>query len=655
MEPVKHIASFVAQVFMITFIRKALTSWFALGLLGLVVVAFAVTGIGDPFNTKGAARGTTLARAGGNDIGEPAFLSQYDRIIRRARESNPKLTPQDAVAQGSVGQVLEQMIGASALEDFGGKAGVALSDRAVDGEIASVPAFQSAGRFDEPTYRRLLQQQHISERDLRDGMHGDLIRKLLLTPVAAGVQVPAKLAEPYAALLLELRSGAIATVPAAAMPAPPPPTAAQLASYFKANAARYTIPERRGFRYALLDPSALAAAVAISDKDVQAYYDTNRDALGGSEQRQLLQVVVPDQAKAAALAAAVRGGSSFAAEAAKLGFAAADIDLGLQSETKLAAATSPAVAKAAFAAAPGKVGDPVQSSFGWHVVEVTKVVAPKVRSLADAKPEIVKTLRQTRGESALADAVAKIEDALAAGTSFADVAKAHGLAVETVPPVLREGRDPDAPAYALPPAALPVAAKAFDADPADGASVQQLGKDQFAMVELGKIVRPTPVPFARVHDVVAAQWAIEQRVAAAKRAADAVVAAVNKGTPLDAALAAQQLPPAKPLAGRRIDVARQQQVPPPVQLFLTLPAGATRSLAAPQGQGFYVVHVATVTPGDPAQLPPLAASARSEFAQSAPDEVAAAFAKAVERQVGVSRNPAAISAVTQRILGNGAK
>lgn len=640
---------------MITFIRKALTSWFALGLLGLVLLAFAVTGIGDPFNTKGAARGTTLARAGSNDIGEPQFLSQYDRIIRQARQSNPKLTAQEAVAQGAVGQVLEQMIGASALEDFGSKSGVAISDRAVDGEIASIPAFQSGGRFDEPTYRRLLQQQHLSERELRDGIHGDLIRKLLLTPVSAGVQVPQKLAEPYAALLLETHSGAIATVPSAAMPAPPPPTPAQLASYYAANTARFTIPERRGFRYALLDRDALAAAVPITDVDVQAYYDANRDALGGSDQRQLLQVVVPDQAKAAAFATAVRGGSSFAAEAAKLGFAAADVDLGLQSQAKLAAATSPAVAKAAFTTASGKVTDPVQSSFGYHVIQVTKVTAPKVRSLADARPEMVKALRQTKSEAALADAVAKIEDALSSGTSFADAAKAHGLTVVTVPPVLRDGRNPDAPAYVLPAGAQPVAAKAFDADPADGASVQQLGKDQFAMLELGNIVRPTPVPLAKVHDVVASQWLAEQRVVAAKRTADAIVAAVNRGTPLDAALAAHQLPPAKPLAGRRIDVSRQQQVPPPVQLFLTLPAGATRSLEALQGVGYYVVHVAVVAPGDPALLPQLTASARGEFAQSAPDELAGAFAKAVERQVGTSRNPAAVAAVTQRLLGNGTK
>ena len=640
---------------MITFIRKALTSWFALGLLGLVLLAFAVTGVGDPFGTKGGgAKGSALARVGKSDVSEAGFLNEYDRIMRRARETNPKLTAAEAVAQGSIGQVLDQMVASTALEDFGKSAGVTVSDRAVDGEIASIPAFQSGGKFDQATYQRVLKLQRISERELREGLHGDLIRKQLVTPVAMATRVPRLLAEPYATLLLQLRSGAVATIATAAMPAPAAPTEAQLTAYYKINAARFTIPERRGFRYALVDGTTIGASATVSDAEIQKYYEANRETLGGAEQRQLLQVVVPDQAKASAFVAAVRAGGSFAAEAAKLGFAATDTDLGLLSQSKFAAATSTAVATAAFSAAPGAIAGPVQSSFGWHVVQVARIVAPKGRSLSEAKAEIVTTLRKAKADALLADTVAKIEDALSNKTSFVDVAKAHALAIVSVPPVTRDGRT-DAPGYAVPAAAQPLIAKAFDSDPADGPALQQLGKEQFAMLEPGDVVPPTPLPLAKVRDAVAAQWSVEQRVRAAKAAADTVVAAVAKGTALDAALAAAHLPPARPLAGRRIDIAQQQQVPPPVQLFMTLPAGGVRAMPAPQGQGFWVVHVTTIAPGDPAQLPTLTASAQGEFAKEAPEEIAAAFANAVERQVGVARNPAAIDGVTKRILGSGAK
>ena len=641
---------------MITFIRKALTSWFALGLLGLVVVAFAVTGIGDPFGSKGSGvGGTDIARVGKTSISDTRFLAEFDRVMRQARERNPKLTTAEAVREGAVGQVLDQMVGATALEDFGAQSGIAVSDRAVDGEIASVGAFQQGGKFDQATYRRLLSQQRLSERELRDGLHGDLIRRQLLAPLATGLQVPQRLAEPYAALLLETRSGAVATVATAAQPAPSAPTDAQLGAYYQANAARYTVPERRSFRYALLDRELIAASVAVADTDVQKYYDTNRDALGGTEQRQLLQVVVSDEAQARALVTAIRAGASFAAAAAKLGFAAADIDLGLQTQAKFAASTSAGVAKAAFAAGAGTVTEPVRSPFGWHVVQAARIVAARGRSLAEARPEILTTLRRTRAEQAVADTVARIEDALTAGTSFADVAKANGLTIGRVEKVLRDGRNPDVPGTALPATVLAVVGKAFDVDPADGATLQELGKEQFAMLEPGAITPPAVLPLARIRADVAAAWAGDQRLASAKQAADAIVAAVGKGSSFAAALAAHGAGPARPLAGRRIDVARQPQVPPPVALFLTLPAGGTRALQAPQGQGFWVIHVDTVAPGAATELPALTAGARAEFEKTAPDELAAAFARAVERQVGASRSPSAIAAVTKRILGTGAQ
>lgn len=637
---------------MITFFRKFLTSWFALGLLGLVLLAFVVTGIGGDPTGGGLGGGSGVAKVGGTSLSEARLLSEFDRTMRRARQSDPKLTARDVARQGGVSEVLEQLIATTAIEDFGRNNGIAVSDRAVDGEIASVDAFRVDGKFDPATYKRLLAEQRLSERELRDGLHGDLIRKQVVTPVLAGAQVPRAMAAPYAALLLERRDGAVAVVPAAAMPAPPAPTEAQVAAFYKANAARYTTPERRGFRYALLDQAKLAGGVTVADADIQKYYDANKDQYGGVETRRLEQVVVPDEARANALIAAVRAGRTFAAAAVADGFAAADLDIGQQTRAKFAAATSPAVAAAAFAAPAGGLTAPVRSPFGWHVVRVVAIAAAKPEGLVAARPEIAAKLRAERAAQQLSDTVGKIEDALSSRTSFADVARTHGLTIAQVPPLTRAGIDPADPAYALPPAALPLVAKAFDADPADGAVLQQLGKEQFAIVELGDIVPPAPVPLAGVRPQVVAAWGADQRLAAARRTAEAVVAATAKGTSFAAAVAAQKLPPPRPLGGRRIDLAQQQQVPLPVQAFLVLGAGRSRVVAAPGGQGYVVVHVDKVTPGDLATAPQLVDSARQQFAQSAPDEISSAFARAVERDLGVTRNPAAIAAVIARIVGD---
>ncbi|QYE34044.1 SurA N-terminal domain-containing protein [Polymorphobacter sp. PAMC 29334] len=633
---------------MISLFRKYLTSWFALGILGLVLVAFAFTGVGN--TSFGGATSSGVATVGGQNISEAKLLTEFDRAMRRARQQDPKLDVRAAARQGAVGDVYEQLIATTALEKFGANSGIAISDRAIDGEIASVDAFRVNGKFDQATYKNLLAAQRLSERDLRDGLHGDLIRKQLVTPVIAATQVPRSMAAPYAALLLERRTGSVAIIPTTAMPVPLAPTDAQLTSYYASHAAQYTVPERRGFRFASLDRDKIAAGVEVTDAQIKKYYDDNQETYGGAEQRKLAQVVVPEEAKANALAAAVKGGQTFATAAAAAGFAAADTDIGQQTKTKFAAATSSAVADAAFAVPAKGITAPVKSPFGWHVVETVAIIPAHSRSLADARDEIVAKLKSDRTDQLLADTVGKIEDALSSRTSFADVAKQYGLAIVAVPPVTRTGTNPADPAYTVPPAAAPLVTKAFDADPADGASLAQLGKAQFAILELGDIVPPSPVPLAKVRAAVTAAWIGDARMRSAKAVADAVIAEVAGGKAFDAALAAHKLPAARPLNGRRIDLSNQQQVPPPVQAFLLLGAGKSRAIPA-GAQGYWVVHVDTVTPGDVAAAPQLVDSARAQFAQSTGDEIGAAFAQSVEAELGVRRNAAGLAAATTRIVG----
>ncbi len=635
---------------MITFFRRWLTSWPSLILLALVLIAFAVTGVGDPFGSR-APQGS-VARVGNVTITESELLKAFDRLVRSAREQDPTASQTALAKQGGVTAAAGQLIGQTAMEQLGAQAGITASNRAIGAEIAAIPAFQQAGKFDEATYRRILAQQRLSDRELHDGIGGDLVRKQLLTPVTASLGVPAGLALPYAQLLVDVHRGAVALVPPAATA---PPTEAEIRAFYAANAARLTVPERRAFRYALIDSAAIAAATPVTESEIAAAFAKDPAKYGAAATRKLQQVVVDSEAKAKAIAAAAST-EGFAVAAKRLaGFEVADIDLGEQSQSAFGKATSPAVAAATFAAPIGGITAPIKSDFGWHIVRVEAAGAAG-KTLAQAHAAIEADLRAAAGTAKVSDLIAKIEDGVDAGKSFADLAKETGLTIQTQTALTKDGTPGGIIAAAPPPAApelAAIASKAFRHEPGDGAAVEDLGEKpgsgKFVVVETMQVIPAAPQPLADVRQLVTAGAASKKALDAARSKADAIVAAVRTGGDFAAAVAAQGLKPPQPLAGRRIEVTRQQNVPPVVQAFLNTPPKTVQVLPSPQG--WVLIHAQAVEKGDVNAVPGLVDAGRRELASQLPDEFVAAFAAAAERAVKTTRNETTIAAVTRRLSG----
>lgn len=636
---------------MISFFRRALSSPILLGLLALVLVAFIVTGINDPFGGGGAASGTSFAKVGKTELSEIELGKQFDRLMQRMREQQPELTAAAAVREGAIEQVADQLVGGEALQQFARALGLAVGKAQVDSEIAAVPAFAGpSGKFDQTVYEQAIARQRLTDRELREGLEGDLLRRQLLVPALAGNAVPRLLVTPYVQLLMENRTASIAFVPAAAF-APGEPTAAQVQAHYKANIAKVTIPERRSFTYALLDKTQLEQGVTVSEAEISDYYRKHDDLYGATSTRTLSQAVVQDRGVADAIVKRVRGGADFVATAGALAqLTAEDMALGEQTQAQFAAATSAEVAKAAFGLAQGGVSDPVKSDFGWHVVHADAVTETPAKPLASVRDEIERTVRAEKAATAFAELTATIEDAIDGGESLSDVAKANGLALVTVPAVTRTGQMEGNSDFKGDARIAPVLEKVFTIDAEEGAVVEPITEALAVVLAIDRVVPPTPVPLERVRAAMVLDWKRSEANRRAKAAADAILAEVDKGKDLNAALAARQLPPARSVSGRRLDLAREQNVAPPVALAFALPEKGMRVLAAPQAAGQFIVRVDKVTPTDETPDAALVDNLRAQMSRVAAEELAAQFTRAAQGEVGVSRNAAAINRVKQRYL-----
>ncbi len=651
---------------MITFLRSIFNSKLGLAIsfifIALVGIAFAAGDITGSSSFGGGSGvlsgGSTIAEVGNRDIDSVEVKQRVDNRIDIERQQQPTLDMANFIAGGGFEATLEQIINVAALEKFGHDQGIRVSKRLVDGEIASIPAFFGpTGVFDRNTFLQVIGQRRINEAQLRGDIATDLLTRQLLVPVSGAARMPAGVARPYAALSLESRNGVVGLIPSSAMPKGAAPSDQEIAAYYSRNVARYTVPERRVIRYAPFGLSTLGGKVVPNEADIAKYYKDNAARYAASETRDLSQVILQDQKAAQAFEAKVKAGTSFADAAKQAGLE--PVALKAQTAAAYTKLSSPAIAAAAFALPQGGVAPLQRSGLGWHVVRVDTITSIPAKPLAAVRGEILEAVKVEKQAATLADLAAKVQEQVDAGSTFDEVVKANGLIPVTTPPITATGANPDDPAMQPDPRFARFIEPMFEAQTDDDPAVETVVPDrEFALAKLDRIIAAAPRPLAQIKAQVVAEFERDRAAKQARTIADAVIAKVAKGVPLAQALreTGVTLPAPQPIGGRRRDLAQGgQRVPPPLALMFSMKEKSAKRLEAPANQGWYIVWLDKIIPGDVKSEPNLIPQLQAEFSRLVGEEYAAQFTGAIKAETGVKRNPGAEAKLKRELSGAGSQ
>ncbi|PDH66908.1 MAG: peptidylprolyl isomerase [Sphingomonadaceae bacterium MED-G03] len=629
---------------------------FAILFLGVIAAAFILGDVtSGQFGGASLSGGGTAAKAKGYKLTVAELQDRVQRVFENARRSSPELQIGEFFAQGGGAQVFDQLVQSLTLRAFADDQGMHISKRLIDAQIAQVPAFQdAAGNFSNDSFRALLARERLSEQALRDDIRREILQRQLLAPIGLGARPSENLVLPYASLLLEARQGNVAAIPAVAFLDDKDPTDAQLTDFYKKNSARFTIPEQRRIRYAVVDATRFAQAAAPSDADISAYYNQNRAAYAASQTRSVEQLVLPTEAGAKAIAAQVKGGKSLPQAAQAAGLSVSTLEG--QSRAQLTSATSKAVADAVFAAQQGELVGPVRGPLGFLLLRVTAVQDKPARPLSAVREEIVKTLRAQKEKQLLNDFTAKLEDQIADGGTFEEVAKDNGLTLETTPPLLATGKQVKDMAYVAPADIQPLVAPAFAMSADDDAQLVPITPDQrYALIAPGQIIAAAPPPLAEVKPLVQAQYKLNAGNQKAKALAEQIQTKVAKGTKLADAIAQAgvRLPAPQTLGGRRADIMRAEQRPPAeVSILFSMAENSVKTLPISEGRGYFVVQLTKIERGDAKGNPQLLAQVRDQMGDVIGQEYGEQFERAVEKELGVTRNAKAVEQVRSALTAN---
>lgn len=642
---------------MISVFRKFLSSKIgiavALAFLALIAFAFAAMDVSSSGSFGGVAGGDRVAVVGDEKIDANDLSRSATSALDTARQENPVISMPVFLQQGGLTQVLDQMIDRYAIGGFAEKYGLRAGDNLVNSEIIAIPAFRGAdGNFDESSYRQALASRGLTDSLVRADLADGLLAKQVLVPAAFGSVMPDKLVSRYAVLLKESREGAIALIPSAAFSPKADPTDTQLKAYYTANRGDYIRPERRVIRYASFDESAIGAAAEPTAAEIAAYYESNRANYSASETRSFSQLIVPTQQAATAIRSRVEAGGSLETAAREAGLAAAN--LGPISRKDMAAQTSEAVAKAAFAAGNSAIAVPARSGLGWHIIRIDKIEKIAGRTLDQATPEITAVVREEKRRSALADLTASVEERLESGEALADLAKELKLEIQTTKPLLATGQVYGSDSEGGPPILAPALKTAFTMEEGEPQLAEIQRGVTFMIFEVSKITQSATAPLGEIRQDVVQAWIRYEGSKAAKAAADRILKRLSAGSTLAQAIAVEKraLPPINPIKLSRKELTTQGgQVPAPLALLFSMAKGTSKKLEAPQDAGWYVVDLKSIEAGTIAKNDPEFVQTKRELGQLLAREYADQLRVAMREELGVERNPAAIEAVRKQLAG----
>jgi peptidyl-prolyl cis-trans isomerase D len=642
---------------MISFFRRFFQSKIGLPIvlafLALMALAFAASDItGSTFG--GVANNDRIAVVGGEAIPVSDLTVASKTALDQVRAQNQTLTMPEFVAEGGFDEVIRQLIDRYTVGGYGEKYGLRAGENLVNSEILQIQAFRGlTGEFDAKTYQAALSQAGLNDKTFRRDLVDGLIEQQLLKPALAAPQLPEKVARQYAALVLERRKGEIALIPAAAFAPAGDPTEAQLAAWYKDNRTQFIRPERRTLRFAVFGSNTLEVNAAPTPAEIAARYKRDAARYQASERRTVTSFVVPTQDAAKALAAKVRAGTPLEAVAREAGFTASKSEP--REREAMASATSFAFAEAAFKAAQGGVVEPAQGTLGWYVARVDAIERIPARTLAQATPEITEALTTEKRGAAVADLTAEIEAEVDGGTGLAAVAKAYGLTVETTPALLANGQAFGNPAAQIVPQLVPVLGTAFQMDESEPQLAEIIPGEQFVIFEVARIEEASAPPLAQVREAAIAGWKRAQGAKLARAAADRIAAKARGKTPLTAAMAAEGKPGFEREVidlERRALLSRQQgNVPPPLVLLFSMAEGSVKVLEAPRNLGWYVISLDDISTDPVDKEPGLVAQTRQQLGQALSDEYRRQATAAMRKELGVTRNEAAIATVRKQLAG----
>lgn len=380
-------------------------------ILGLIILTFAVAGIGSYTNSVD----TSVATVNGEKITQQefnkAYQAQRSRMAQQFGEMFETLSSDSSYMANFRQGVLDNLINEKLIDQSTQALAMRVSDARIKETIRKMPEFQVDGVFDNNRYLAVINQAGFYQSSaFRDYLRVEMSRRQLSQALVAtefNLPYQEKLQQNLQNQTRDIR---YATISAKQFEASVEVGDDEILAYYQANQARFENKEKVKVDFIRLSVEDIAKSIEVSEADVAAYYQENIASFTQAEQRRIAHILIAfdegdseselaAKAKADTVLNRLAQGEEFAELAKTLSDDTFSGENGGDLEYLESGVMEEAFDKAAFSLTTvGDTSELVKTSYGYHVIKLTELKPQVIKSLTEVKTDLFDKLSKEKAQ-----------------------------------------------------------------------------------------------------------------------------------------------------------------------------------------------------------------------------------------------------------------
>ena len=369
--------------------------------------------------TRMSDRGAVVAKVDGADVRQSEWDAAHKAEADRMREQLPMLDAKLLDSPEARQATLERIVRDRVVAVAAAKSRLVVPDEQLVAVLKQDPALASFRRPDGSTdveaLKQALARQGMTPQMYDEQVRTNLVRRQVITGLTGSSLASTAAAGVALGAYFEKREVQVARFDAAEFAAKVNPTDAEIEAYYKANPQQFQAPEQVNIEYLVLDLESVRKTITVNEADLKTYYEQNIASNAAKEERRASHILIPAAKDAPAaeraaakvraeelLAAVQKAPASFAdleRKHSKDGSAAKGGDL----EFLARGATVKPFEDVLFSLKKGETSGVVETDFGYHIIRLTDIKAPRQRSFEEVRPELEAELKKQQAQRKFAE------------------------------------------------------------------------------------------------------------------------------------------------------------------------------------------------------------------------------------------------------------